>query len=149
MRAALSFCVLLLVCTGCPERPIQSRIVALSFPASLSQGTVTVSVSDTDVQEALKVIDSALISHGFTRDSNAPEAVAQGFIAGYSRRDKDGLIPLGDNPGVWLHDGRLEVVFAGGRVPISASMQASVDMLRKELSSHYGSKRVRVEHGPG
>jgi hypothetical protein len=123
--------------------------VALSFPASASQGTVSVSVSDTDVQEALKVIDSALVSHGFTRDPSPPEAGVQGFIASYARRGKDGLIPLGDNPLVWFHGGRLEVVFAGGRVPISASMKTSIDMLRKELSSHYGSERVRVEHGPG
>jgi hypothetical protein len=101
--------------------------------------------------ESIKVVDQALVVHGFVRDSNPPEAGRQGFIASYSRRNKYGLIPLGDNPLIWFQHDRLDIVFSEGRVPgghISAATKATVDMLRTELINHYGSKRVRVEHGP-
>jgi len=152
MRITLLLCGLVLVCTGCPEPPIAGRIVSLNFPSREGESAVTLSVSDPETVGALKVVDEALVSHGFVRDSNPPEMGLQGFIASYSRPDKYGLIPLGDQPLLWFQHDRLDIVFSEGRVPgghISAPTKATIDMLRTELINHYGSKRVRVEHGPG
>ncbi len=126
-----------------------SRIVSLSFQASVSQSEVSPSVSDLEVKQALKVIDDSLVSHGFVRDLNPPEAHGHGFVASYSKFDDEGLVRL--RPLVWLVGDRLEVVFAEGRVPggrISTATKATVNMLRTEMRSHYGSRRVTVEHGP-
>jgi hypothetical protein len=128
------------------------RIVSLNFPAPAGESAVTLSVSDPEIAAALQVVDEALVSHGFFRDSNPPEAGVTGFIASYSRRDKDGLIPLGGHPLIWFQHDRLEIAFAEGRVPggrVSPDTKAAIDMLRTELISRYGSKRVRVERGPG
>jgi hypothetical protein len=127
-----------------------SRIVSLNFPGQVSPSKMSLSVSDSEIKEAARVIDEALVSHGFLRDLNPPEKGMQGFIATYSRFNSKGLIPLGDHPLVWLDDGRLEIVFSEGRIQggdVSTTTKVTVEMLRTALASHYESKRVTVEHG--
>ena len=125
------------------------RIVSLDFSAPAGQSKVSLSVSAPEITEALKIIDEALVSQGFVRDPNQAEASVRGFIASYSRRNAEGVIPLGDNPSIWLHDDKLEVVFNEGRMPGGqiSTVTTTVNILRTELSNHYGSKRVKIKHG--
>ncbi len=151
MRHVLLFCALLLTCTGCPKAPYMHRTVALKLPPSSAQTSITLSAQGTEVQEALSVINNALMSKGFLRVTNPPEAAIPGFLAGYSTRSTNGLVPLGA-PIVWLKDDRLEVVFGEGRRgvsgPLSAETRQTADFLKQELIAHYGKKRVSVHHGP-
>jgi hypothetical protein len=150
MRSILFLCSLVVICTGCPEPRPANRIVSVNFPSQVSPSKVSPSVSDSEIKEAATVIDEALVSNGFVRDSNPPEKGMQGFIATYSRFNSEGLIRLSDNPLVWLHDGRLEVVFSEGRIrggDVSATTKATIEILRTALATHYGSKRVKVGHG--
>ena len=149
MRDTLLLCCLLLICAGCPEAPIKCRTVSLNFPTLPGESRVTLSAKGNEVQEALAVINDALISNGFIRNTNPPEANVQGFLASYSRRNGEGLVRLCDAPLVWLKADRLEVVFAEGRVSagqVSAAAKRNADFLGTVLSSRYGKKRVKVQH---
>jgi hypothetical protein len=141
-------CALLVVLlTGCPEPPVTSRSVSLSFPMPEKQTKVSLAVSDTEVQEALKLIDAVLVSNGFVRDQNPDNATVQGFVASYSKLNNEGLRRLDELPGVYLKGNRLEVVFSEGRHPsgqLSASTKQILDLLNDKLSSHYGADKVRV-----
>ena len=124
-------------------------MVSVDFPTTPGKGKASISSSDTEVQEGLQIIDAALVSHGFVRDTNPSGASVPGFIASYSRRNSEGLIALGDCPVVWFRGNRLEVTFSEGRAPNYVATNAMVGVLRERLSSHYGSKRVTVERDPG
>ena len=61
-------CVVLLLLTGCVfGDPTAVRSVSLNFQVPEGQSKVSLSVSDTQVQEALKLIDGVLVSRGFHR----------------------------------------------------------------------------------
>lgn len=147
---ALCAAVALLLLTGCPEaRFATSRTVALNFPASDRQSKVSLSVSNAEVQEALKVIDSVLTSEGFTRDANPATQNEQGALASYARYDGKGLRQVG-TPDVYFKGDRLEVIFIelGNRSGhLTTATKKAVDSLRKELSNRYGAQRARVVNG--
>jgi hypothetical protein len=112
-----------------------------------NQTKVSLAVSDTEVQEALKLIDAVLISNGFVRDQNPDNATVQGFVASYSKLNSEGLRRLDELPGIYLIDNRLEVVFSEGRNPSghsSTSAKQMLDLLKDKLSSRYGADKVRI-----
>jgi hypothetical protein len=151
MRAILLACCVLVTCTGCPEPPMASRVVSLSLPAATSGSVVSVPVTSTELQAALKTINDALVSQGFVRDASPDEAGVEGFVASYSRRDAQGYVPLGGHPLIWFKSGQLDIVFADGRVAsgrVTAATRQAADSLAAELRSHYGKERVKVGRGP-
>ena len=142
-------CAILLLAAGCffGDRVAPPRTISLNFPAPTGQGKVSLSVKDTQVQEAMRVIDTVLTADGLTRDPNPPTANDPGFIASYARYNGTGPRPVG-NPDVYLKDDRLEVVFTefwNRSGHLSAATKKSCDSLRKELSNRYGAERVKVE----
>lgn len=124
-----------------------SRTVSLSFPVPKEQNKVSLSVDDTEVKEALKLIDNVLTSDGFIRDQNPDNSTVQGFVASYSKMNEEGLRRIDELPGVYIRDNRLEVVFTAGRNPsgyLSVSAKKLLDSLRTKLSDRFGSQSVRV-----
>jgi hypothetical protein len=149
MRTVLLLCCLLVICTGCPEPPMASRMVSVSLPAASNGSTVTLTVESNEVQEALKAINDALVPQGFVRDASPDEPSVEGFLASYSRRDAEGYVRW--HPLIWFKSGRLDIVFAEGRIPggrVSASTRQTADCLAAELRIHYGRERVKVGRGP-
>ena len=130
-------CAFLLLATGCFfGDAVVHRTVSLSLPVPQQQTNVSLSVSDTQVQEALKVIDAVLVSNGFVRDTNplVAEDQARGLIAFY------GVC------GVSLKDNRLDVSFLEAyRRHFSAPVRKVIGQLKDKLSSRYGAGRVKVE----
>ena|SRR2546426_1118686 len=148
MRATALLCMLLLG-AGCymGDRFATSRTVALEFPASQSRSKVSVSVQEPELQEALRVVDTMLSSNGFTRAPDKPSDDGQGRIVDYFGHAPESSLPL-SNCSVYLRDGRLEVVviepFNRTGHPDSATRRLC-HLLRTELRSHYGIKRVSIE----
>jgi hypothetical protein len=139
--------LLVMLLTGCPEPPVVSRSVSLSFPVPEKPSKVSLYVSDTEVQEAVKLIDAVLVSNGFVRDQNPDNATVQGFVVSYSKLNNEGLRRLDESPGIYLKDNQLEVIFSEGRNPsghLSTSTKQMLDLLKNKLSSHYGADKVRV-----
>jgi hypothetical protein len=145
----LTICaVTLLLCTGCPEPPTVSRSVVLGFPSQVPSNARVVSVTNEEVMEALRVVDGSLVSHGFVRAAYPPEASVGGFVASYSRRGTNGLIRFGDAPSVEIRQDELIVVFSNGKTPsgrLTLETKTNVDLIRKALTDHFGSKRVSVQ----
>jgi hypothetical protein len=130
-------CAFLLLATGCFfGDAFVHRTVSLSFPVPQQQTNVSLSVNDTEVQEALKLVDDVLVSDGYIRDSNplTREDRARGLIAFY------GVC------GVGLKDNRLDVDFVEPhRRHFSAPVRKVIEQLKDKLSSRYGAERVKVE----
>ena len=141
-------CVLLLFLTGCylGDR-ITSQTVSLNFPAAQGQDKVSLAVSDSQVQEALKLIDNVLVSDGFVRDPNPPGANNSSLIASYSKYSGTGPRPIG-GPSVYFRCDSLDVrVVQGGHMnaPVSSATKEICNSLRKELSNRFGAQRVKIE----
>jgi hypothetical protein len=150
MKTTIVICAfaLLLSVTGClfGDRVAPPRTVSLRFPAPSGQPS-GLSASDTQVQDALRVIDTVLTADGRTRDPNPPAANEPGLVASYAKNNGTGPRPV-DNPNVYLRGDRLEVVFTefwNRSGHLSAATKKVCDSLQKELSSHYGADRVKVE----
>jgi hypothetical protein len=138
----------LLLLTGCwlGDRFFTARTVAVNFPAPAGQNTVALSVDDTRVQGALRVIDAVLTSQGFHQGTNAPAQNEQGLVVGYTRYTGQGPTPLDVGPTVYLKTNRLEVVVMewGNRSGhLSTEGKRLCKSLRDELSKRYG--KVRIE----
>jgi hypothetical protein len=134
----------LLVLTGCflGDRFFTARTVAVNFPAP-----AVLMVNDAQVQSALRVIDTALTSQGFHRDTNAPAQTQPDFVVSYTRYDGTGLRPL-NGPNVYLRTNRLEVVVVewGNRSGhLTAHGKQVCKSLRDALSKQYGAGKVRIE----
>ena len=56
----------------------------MNFPATAGQNSVALSVDDTQVQDALRVIDTVLTSQGFHQGTNAPAQNEQVLVVGYT-----------------------------------------------------------------
>ena len=146
LRFTLLF-LLALLCAGCPEPPIATRTVLLRFPELDAQSKVSLSVNDTEVQEALKLIDSVLASDAFVREQHPEMATKEGFVASYAKFTDDGL-RLFVFPVVYLKGNQLEFIISEGRSPgghLSPASDKSLKLVRTELSKRFGSKRVKVE----
>jgi hypothetical protein len=138
--------LLLVGCLPLVDRPYMSRMIAVSFPAAEAQGSESVSPNDPDVQEALRLIETLLVSEGFGTNTNRMDGNAHGFIVGYAKYNADGMRRV-TGPDVYLENRQLEVVFTelGNRSShFSASTREVFDLLRKQLSNRFGAQRVRV-----
>jgi hypothetical protein len=138
---------LLLLCSGCPEAPNRYRQVSLTFPAPEGSATVSLTVTSTEVRQALSVIDEALRSKGFVKVGSPLEAPNPEFICAYSQ-DSAGPARLGE-PWVYLRGGKLEIIFAEGRGNSPAydtSARATARFLAEVLRNHYGKDRVLLKH---
>ncbi|EEF63317.1 hypothetical protein Cflav_PD5952 [Pedosphaera parvula Ellin514] len=142
-------CAFLLFQAGCylGDRAATTQMVSLNFPVPEGQTKASFSVNDSEVQEALKLIDSVLVSAGFVRESIPPVANQQDPVATYSKYKGTGPRPVG-GPRVYFRDDRLDVVLVEGgnrNAPVSTATKEICNSLQRELSSRYGAKRVRVE----
>ncbi len=147
LRFTLLF-LLALLCAGCPEPPIATRTVWLRFSELDAQSKVSLSVNDTEVQEALKLIDSVLASDGFVREHHPELETKEGFVASYTKFTDEGL-RLFVFPVVFLKGNQLEFIISEGRRPgghLSPASDKALKLVRMELSNRYGSKRVKIEH---
>lgn len=130
-------CVSLLLVTGCfLGDAFVHKTISLSVPMTDRQTNVSLSVSDAQVQEALKLIDGVLVANGYIRDPNPPTAAdqARGLIAFY------GVC------GVTLQGNRLEVGFVEAHARhFSAPVKKVIRQLEDKLRGQYGNERVKVE----
>jgi len=151
-KKPLALCAVaaLLLLTGCwlGDRFFTARTVAVNFPAPAGQNTVALSVDDTQVQDALRVIDTVLSAQGFHQGTNAPTQSEQGLVVGYTRYTGEGPSPLDVGPTVYLKTNRLEVVVMewGNRSGhLTTEGKRLCKSLRDELSKRYGAGKVRIE----
>jgi hypothetical protein len=144
----ISAIALLLFVTGClfGDRVPAPRTVSLRFPASSGQASA-LSSGDTQIQGALRVIDTVLTANGLTRDPNPLATNEPGLVASYARDNGTGPRPV-DNLNVYLRSDRLELVFTefwNRSGHLSATTKKVCDSLQKELTSHYGADRVKAD----
>jgi len=139
----------LLLLTGCwlGDKFFTARIVTVNFSAPTGQKSVTLSVEDTQVQDALRVIDMVLTSQGFHENTNAPAANEPNPVVSYTRYIGTDLRPL-DGPAVWFRTNRLEVVIMerGNRSGhLTADGKRICKSLQTELRKRYGVGKVKIE----
>ena len=116
--------------------PIAHRIVAVDFPVPQQQTNVTLSATDPEIQEALRIIDEVFVANGFARDQNPPppEDQAQGIIVAYGRYN------------VSLKGHRLIVNFVEfGKRHSSPIVMRTSNSMKDKLGSRFGAQRVGVE----
>jgi hypothetical protein len=122
------------------------RKLVMRLPVE-NQNSVSLSINDTEVQDALKLVDDVLVSDGFKREQDPNDLGTQDFVAGYSKLDSEGLRRLGEMARVYFKTNMLEVVFLEGRHPsadVRMSANRVLDLLKNKLSNRYGSDRVKV-----
>ncbi len=115
---------------------------ASGFPPPMNADKISLSASDAEVQDALKVVDALLVSHGFVRDEKPDNANVKGFIASYSKPTSEGLRRLDELPSIYFKANHVEIVFFEGRTSDAHNAQL-IDALQKELAAKYGADRVR------
>jgi hypothetical protein len=147
-RTLLAFtCIQLLVMvTGCLEAPLLGRKVVTTF-ATHSGDSVGLALTDSEVQQALAIVDATLASDGFVREQHPNNEGLQGFVAAYSKLDSRGLRQMGDVAQVYFLRSQLEVVFFEGRKPspeLRSHVTRVLNLLKSALGSHYGFDRVKV-----
>ncbi len=139
----------LLPLTGCwlGDRFATSRTVSLTFPVPAGQSKVSLSVTNSEVQEAVKVIDAVLTSERLRRDPNPPRQNVPGFIASYTTWNGTGPRPP-NGSSVCLQDGTLSVLvleWANRSGQLSTEGKRLCKSLRAELRKRYGAGKVRIE----
>lgn len=143
---AAGWAALLILLTGCPEPPHAARAVSLSFATRSGQGAPGLPANDSEVRDALNLIEAVLASNGFVRDQNPSMATVQGFVASYTKFDDHG-IRLFVFPCVYLRDDQLQVVLSEGRRSggrLSPATNEILTRLRIELTSRFGAQRVKI-----
>ena len=139
LLATASFGGVLLCLAGCYfGDPIAQRTVSLGFPVADQQTNATLSATNAEVQEALRIIDGVMVGEGFVRDQNplAAEDRAQGIIATYGRYT------------VLLRDHTLTVNFVEfGKRHSSPVVKRTCGELKEKLGKRFGDKRVREDTG--
>lgn len=131
-------CCFLSVLAGCflGDRGV-AKIVSLNLPPSAGKAKVSISANDSQVQEALQVIDRVLGSNGLSR-IEVPQPSSDGTLFRYEDPTKRGC-------SVSLANQQLTIVFFefGQRKPSDRVKKISSE-LQKELSNRYGAPNVRV-----
>ena len=129
-------CVLPFLAAGCFGDSIAHRAVVLDFPASQQQTNLVLSVTDPEIQEALRIIDGVFATNGFARDKNppAPQDQAQGIVATYGRY------------AVSIKGHSLIVSFVEfGKRHSSPIVKKTCSLMEEKLSNRFGAQRVSVE----
>ena len=145
---ALFLFILLVGMVGCylGDRHSLSRTVSLNLQESQRTKGVDLSLTNAEVQEAIKVIDAVLSTNGFVREARPDMASVPGFVAGYVQYDSSGL-RLATLPDVYMHSNRLdvEIVELGNRTTHPTALMAKIcASLRTELGSRYGGENVKI-----
>lgn len=127
---------LLLLLAGCSLGDRSAvRIVSLQFSAAQNANTPL----DKELQDALTVIDQVLVSNGLTQIPSPPAGFSDGAMRHYQGPPTRGC-------SISMYDQRLKVLFLEFGEPHSTEpVKRLCATLEKELESHYGSQRVRVE----
>lgn len=125
-------CALPFLMAGCYTGDPEARsVVVLDFPVSQH-----LSATDPGIQEALRIIDEAFVSNGFTRDRHAlaPEDEAHGIIASYGAHN------------VCIEGHSLIVrFFEFGRSRSSPIVRQTCSLMKEKLSKRFGVQRVTAE----
>ena len=149
MKKSIAICMLLpILMAGCflGERHSLTRTVSLNFQPLAGASEAGLSLTNVEVQEALKIVDAVLSTNGFVREPRTDMASVPGFVAAYARYESPGL-RSGTLPDVYLKQDRLEVeiVELGNRTTRPTALADKVcESLQRELSSRYGRKNVKI-----
>src|SRR5438874_560723 len=83
----VSSCFLVAGCGLIMAERIWYKSVSLTLPAR-APGVGTTVVTNAEVQEALRIIDSTLVANGFARSPNQPGSIPNeaGWVASYEHR---------------------------------------------------------------
>lgn len=141
--------ILLFVIAGCflGDRHSLTRTVSLNFQEPRGASEVALSLTNAEVQEALKIIETVMSSNGFVRDSRPDMATVPGFVVAYVRHGSSGL-RSGTLTDVYLEGRRLDVAIVelGNRTTHPTALTDKIcKSLRNELGSHYGAARISVK----
>jgi hypothetical protein len=134
MRITVFLCSTLLLVAGCHwgDPMGEGRTISLHFPAAVGQARVRIFASDPDVQEALRVIDGVIVSHGYVRDEKP--------------WGTNCLVTYGPFNSVTLQDDKLTVSLFEYRVRhASLHLKMTCSALKRKLRSSYGESRISVE----
>jgi hypothetical protein len=148
--AVCAILALLPLVTGCwlmGERFATAKVLEVKFPQSPDQEPATLSTNDAKVDEALRMIDSVLNSHGCVRDTNISALYGSNApIVSYSSFTTNGL-RLPYNVTVYLATNRLEVMVSEltRSSHLSPVPNQTCDSLRHALRTHYGARRVEIQ----
>jgi hypothetical protein len=139
LLATASFGGVLLCLAGCYfGDSIAQRTVSLGFPVADQQTNASLSATNAEVLEALRIIDEVMVREGFVRNQNplAAEDRAQGLIATYGRYT------------VLLRDHTLMINFVEfGKRHSSPAVKKVCRQLTEKLGKCFGDKRVREDTG--
>ena len=144
------FLVLPFLMAGCflGERHSLVRTVSLNFHVPQGTSEVSLSFTNNEVQEALKIVDAVLSTNGFVREIRTDMANVPGFVTAYVRYDSPGL-RSGTLPDIYLRKDRLDVVIVelGNRTTHPTGLTDKIcESLREQLSSLYGRKNVKIHN---
>jgi hypothetical protein len=130
-------CVILLLVTGCfMGDSISGLNVSLELPTHEGQNNTDRSVNDTEVQEALRIIDGVLTSNGYALIKTPPSVDDQ----------NSDIIAFYGICGVSLKNNRLNVGFAEfHRRHPSANVRKMCNSIKDKLSNRFGAERVKIE----
>ena len=145
MRAVSLCCSLLVLVAGCFfGDPAAHRTVLLQLPVTV-QTTANFSASDPGVQEALRIVDTVMASHGVSRDTNAPAQNERNMIAIYDIWIATGQKVVSAGPTVRLERDNLDIDFFEFPARRSSPHVRKVcSEIADALRSRYGHQSVRI-----
>jgi hypothetical protein len=143
---ALCGCLVFFV-TGCLfGDPAAHRSVSLQLQVAAPSQT-SLSASDPELQDALRIVDTVMASYGVSRNPNPPSPNESHFIAIYDVQSATGQLVVATGPTVHLFGDRL--VFSFLEFPAyhsSAHVKQVCRSIADALKSYYGNQRVKIEH---
>jgi len=140
--------ILLVGVSGCylGDRPTLSRTVTLNFYQPQSVNTVDLSLTNLEVQEALKIVDDVLGANGFVRETSPDMAGVPGFVMDYRLIESSGL-RSSKCPDIYFGDGHLSVRIEelGNRTTHPSALTDKIcESLKVEFKRRFGSKSVKI-----
>lgn len=127
----------LFIVAGCSfGDPIAQRVVVLNFPVSEQETNKLLSATNTEVQDALHIIDDVFAAKKFLRDKSppGPQDQAQGIIATYGPYT------------VSINGHKLTVNFVEfGKRHSSPIVKQTSSLMKDKLGSRFGDQRVSID----
>jgi len=144
MRMTVVCCFLPIFVAGCfLGDPAAHRGVSLQLSVPGNIGFVG---DEPEVQEALRIVDGALINYGLSRDPNRPAPNEQHVIAVYDIWSATDQKMVFAGPTVSLSDDRLSFDFIEFPARHSSPHVKKIcSDIADRLSSRYGDKKVKIE----